>query len=318
MTHQHICILGGTGFVGRSIAAELSRAGHKVTVISRNRERHRELLTLPNVRVINGDIFDYAFLAHELSGKDVVINLVAILNEGRGWTQKFVTAHVQLTEVVLEACKNSGVRRYLHMSSLHASEQGPSRYLQTKGRAENIAHAANGKHLKVTSFRPAVIFGPFDSFINRFSDLVKQVPLVFPLAMGEARMQPVYVEDVARCFVRAIADHRTYGQRYDLCGPKVYTLRQIVEYIAWLQCRRLKVVSLGRFLSRLQAQVLQMLPGKPFTVDNYLSLTVDSVCHQGFPNLFGIKPKEMEEIVPTYLAPDMRNPYDGYRCKFRD
>jgi len=317
MPQHHVCILGGTGFVGHSLAAQLSSAGHRVTIISRNRERHRELLVLPNVRVINGDVFDYSLLVHEFADKDVVINLVAILNEGHGWTQKFRVAHVQLTEMVIEACRNAGVHRYLHMSALHASEQGPSKYLQTKGRAENIAHAAASKYLKITSFRPAVIFGPRDSFMNRFAGLLNLVPWLFPLAMGQSRMQPVYVEDVARCFVGAIDDYRTYGQRFDLCGPSAYSLQEIVKYLACLKHRRVKVISLGRGMSRLQAQFLQLLPGKPFTVDNYLSLTVDSVCRQGFPNIFGIKPTEMEEIVPGYITPDFHNPFDSLRCKLR-
>lgn len=318
MTKGTVCIIGGTGFVGHAIAAQLCEAGYQVTIISRHRERHRDLLVLPTVRVVNGDIFDYAFLTHELEGKDVVINLVGILNEGRAWTQKFHVAHIQLSEILVEACRMAGVGRLLHMSALHATEKAPSKYLRTKARAENIAHAGAEKNLKVTSFRPSTIFGPRDSFLNRFAGLLNLVPYFFPLASGNARMQPVYVDDVAKCFVEAIHDYRTYGQRYDLCGPKVYTLKQIVEYVASLRRRRVRVIALGPFLSRLQAQVLQLVPGKPFTVDNYLSLKVDSVCHQGFPNIFSIKPTEMEEIAPTYITPDLHNFWDEYRSDVHD
>jgi len=313
-----VCIVGGSGFVGHAIAAQLNDAGYQVTVISRHRERHRELLVLPNVRVINGDVFDYAFLAHEFEGKDVVINLVGILNEGKGWTKKFHVAHIQLTEIVIEACRAAGVRRLLHMSALNASERAPSKYLRTKARAENIVHAAAGKNLKVTSFRPSTIFGPRDSFLNRFSKLINLVPYVFPLASGNARMQPVYVNDVARCFVLSIGDYRTYGQRYDLCGPRVYTLKQIIEYVAQLRKRRIRVIVLGPFLSRLQAQVLQLLPGKPFSVDNYLSLKIDSVCRQGFPSIFNITPTEMSAVAPTYITPDMHEEWDTFRSNIHD
>ena len=318
MTKGTVCIVGGTGFVGHAIAAQLYEAGYQVTIISRHRERHRELLVLPTVRIVNGDVFDYAFLAHEFEGKDVVINLVGILNEGKDWARKFRVAHIQLTEIIIEACRVSRVGRLLHMSALHASEQAPSKYLQTKARAENIAHAAAGRNLKVTSFRPSTIFGPRDSFLNRFSKLLDLVPYMFPLACGNARMQPVYIEDVARCFVKAIDDYRTFGQRYDLCGPRVYTLKQIVEYVARLRRRRVRVIALGSFLSRLQAQVLQLVPGKPFTVDNYLSLKVDSVCRQGFPNIFGIKPTEMHAIAPTYITPDRHDGLDRYRSDVHD
>jgi nucleoside-diphosphate-sugar epimerase len=318
MTKGTVCIVGGTGFVGHAIAAQLCEAGYEVTIISRHRERHRDLLVLPTVRVINGDVFDYAFLVHEFEGKDVVINLVGILNEGGEWRQKFHVAHIQLTEFVAEACRVAGVRRLLHMSALHATERAPSKYMRTKARAENIAHAAAGNKLKVTSFRPSTIFGKHDSFLNRFSRLLNLVPYFFPLASGHSRMQPVYVQDVARCFVQSIGDYRTYGQRYDLCGPKVYTLKQIVEYVAFLRRRRVRVVALGQFLSWMQARILQMAPGKPFSVDNYLSLKVDSVCHQGFPNVFGIKPTEMEEIAPTYIGPDLHNVWDDYRSDIHD
>jgi nucleoside-diphosphate-sugar epimerase len=318
MTKGSVCIVGGTGFVGHAIATQLCEAGYQVTIISRHRERHRDLLVLPTVRVINGDIFDYAFLAHEFEGKDVVINLVGILNEGRAWTQKFHIAHIQLTEILIEACRMAKVGRLLHMSALHATEQAPSKYLRTKARAENIAHAGAGKNLKITSFRPSTIFGPRDSFLNRFARLLNMVPYLFPLASGNTRMQPVYVDDVAKCFVQAIHDYRTYGQRYELCGPKVYTLKQIVEYVASLRRRRVRVIALGSFLSRMQAQVLQLLPGKPFTVDNYLSLKVDSVCQRGFPNIFGIQPTEMEEIAPTYITPDLHNIWDEYRSESHD
>ena len=318
MTKGTVCIVGGTGFVGHAIAEQLYEAGYQVTIISRHRERHRDLLVLPTVRVINGDVFDYAFLTQEFAGKDIVINLVGILNEGKAWTQKFHVAHIQLTELVSEACRVAGVKRLLHMGALHATEKAPSKYLRTKARAENIAHAAASKNLKVTSFRPSTIFGQRDSFLNRFQRLLNLVPYIFPLASGNARMQPVYVRDVAKCFVRAIGNYRTYGQRYDLCGPKVYTLKQIVEYVAFLRRRRVRVIALGTFLSWMQARFLQMVPGKPFSVDNYLSLKVDSVCHKGFPNVFGIKPVEMEEIAPTYVTPDLHNAWDEYRSDIHD
>ena len=318
MSYRTVCIIGGSGFVGHSIAAELVKTGYKVTIISRHRERHRDLLMLPGVRVINGDIFDFPFLVHEFENKDVVINLVGILNEGSGWTQKFRVAHIQLAEILVEACRTAEVPRLLQMSALHANEGAPSKQLHTKARAENIIHAAASKNLKVTSFRPSVIFGPRDSFINRFANLLDLTPLVFPLACGNTRMQPVYVEDVAKCFVRSINDYRTYGQRYDLCGPKAYTLKELVEYVARLKRKKTRVMVLGRFLSRLQAQILQLVPGKPFSVDNYQSLKIDSVCHQGFPNLFAIKPTALEEIVPTYIGVDSCGPYDDYRCKLRN
>ena len=153
------------------------------------------------------------------SGNDAVIHLVGILNEkgrdGRG----FRAVHVELPRKVVQACRETGVRRILHMSALHAA-QGPSHYLRTKGEGEDLVHAAAAEGLRVTSFRPSVIFGPRDSFINRFAGLLRFAPFFFPLACPDARFAPVYVGDVARAFALTLEDPRSFGRRYDLCGPR--------------------------------------------------------------------------------------------------
>ncbi|HLF23078.1 MAG TPA: NAD-dependent epimerase/dehydratase family protein, partial [Burkholderiales bacterium] len=190
----------------------------------------------------------------------------------------------------------------LHMSALNAALDAPSHYLRTKAMGEDTVHRAAGADFHVTSFRPSVIFGPRDSFINRFADLLKLAPFVFPLACPEARFQPVYVEDVVRTFVAALDNHKTFGSRYALCGPKVYRLREIVEYIARLLGLRTRIVGLNDALSLLQAAMLELFPGKPFSLDNYRSLQVDSVCRDGFPTVFGITPTALESVAPSYLG----------------
>ena len=300
-THK-ICILGGTGFVGRRLAARLCAAGHDLVMLTRHRERCRDLLVLPTARMVQGDVHDPEFLINQFEGRDSVINLVGILNEkgrdGRG----FARAHVELPERIAEACRQAGVTRLLHMSALHAAPAAPSHYLRTKSLGEDAVHRAGGPDFHVTSFRPSVIFGPGDSFLNRFAGLLRLTPGVFPLACPTARFQPVYVEDVARAFVAALDTHKTFGKRYDLCGPKVYTLRAIVEYVAQLIGKRVRVIGLNDTLSYLQAALLEFVPGKPFSLDNYRSLKVDSVCAQGFPAVFGITPASLEQIAPDYLA----------------
>ena len=145
------------------------------------------------------------------------------------------------------------------------------------------------KALKVTSFRPSVIFGPGDSFLNRFAGLLRLTPGVFPLACPRARFQPVYVEDVVRAFVESLGNHKTFGQRYDLCGPKVYTLREIVEYVARLIGRRVRILGLNDRLSRLRA-AMEFAPGA-VSLDNYHSLQVDSVCQGEFPPVSASRPR---------------------------
>ena len=301
MSTHKICLLGGTGFVGKRLAARLSEAGHDIVIFTRHRERQRDLLVLPTVRLVQGDVYDPEFLRKQFEDRDTVINLVGILNEkgrdGRG----FARVHTELPSMIAEACRQTGVTRLLHMSALHASAAAPSHYLRTKALGEDAVHRAGNPDFHVTSFRPSVIFGPGDGFLNRFAGLLRLTPGVFPLACPQARFQPVYVEDVVRAFVESLDNHKTFGQRYDLCGPKVYTLREIVEYVARLIGKRVCIIGLNDALSYLQAVTLEFVPGKPFSLDNYRSLKVDSVCEQGFPAVFGIAPASFEEIAPGYL-----------------
>lgn len=298
MSALRIAVLGGTGFVGHSLCTRLAEAGHEVRVLTRHRERHRDFLVLPTAQVIETDVHNPAALRRAFEGLDVVVNLVGILNESR--RASFERVHVELPASAVRACRDSGVGRLLHMSSLPASVDAPSRYLQTKGRGEQIALDANGPELAVTVFRPSVIFGPHDSFVNRFAALLDRLP-VFPLACPQALMQPVYVEDVAQAFVRALDRHDSYGQRYNLCGPRAYTLIEIVRYIAAVRGLQRRIVPLGERLSRVQAALLQFAPGRPFTPDNFLSVSVPSVCADSSLSHFGIRPTSLESVVPTYI-----------------
>lgn len=308
-----ICILGGTGFIGHAIAARLVGAGHRVTIVSRRRERHRDLLVLPTAQVVTGSIADNGFLADVFRGHDVVINLVGILNERR--RGDFERVHGKLPARIVEACRAAGVKRLLQMSALHAAADAPSQYLRTKAMGERAALAATD--LKVTVFCPSVVFGPDDSFINRFASLLRCTVGAFPLACARSRFQPVYVEDVARAFVMALDDSRTYGQRYALCGPRVYTLQELVQYIARQIGSRVRIVPLGPLASRLQATMLQFAPGKPFTPDNYRSLQVHSVCDNGFPAVFNLTPTSLEAVAPSWLGPDRNTVFSRFRCGAR-
>jgi len=301
MTLHKICLLGGTGFVGKRLAARLSGAGHDVVILTRRAVRHRDLLVLPTARLAEGDVHDAEFLRQQFEGKDTVINLIGILNEKGRSGKGFARAHAELPEKVVQACRETGVPRLLHMSALHAAPTAPSHYLRSKALGEEAVHRAESPDFRVTSFRPSVVFGPGDGFLNRFAGLLRLTPGVFPLACPDARFQPVYVEDVVRAFTESLDNHKTFGQRYDLCGPQVYTLREIVEYVAQLIGRRVCVIGLPDGLSYLQAAMLEFMPGKPFSLDNYRSLQIDSVCEKGFPEVFGITPTSLEEIAPGYL-----------------
>ena len=303
MTLKTICILGGTGFVGRHLAATLPQDQYRVRILTRTPAKARPLTVLPNVGVEFCNPFDAHDLREILATADILINLVGILNEKKDDGKGFHKAHVELTRLAIQACLDTGTTRYLHMSALHAdANAGKSHYLRSKGEAEDLAHAAARSGLQVTSFRPSVIFGPGDSFFNRFAGLLKFTPGIFPLACAQARFAPVYVGDVVAAFNRAITDKKTIGRRYDLCGPQVYTLKQLVEFTAQTVGVHRLVIGLPDILAKIQAHILQNVPTKPFSMDNYRSLQIDSTCTDNGLIELGIKPASIESVVPRYLG----------------
>lgn len=311
MEQKIACVLGGSGFVGTWLVNALVAAGYQVRVPTRHRHRMRRLAVLDTVSVIEADVHDAETLTRLVDGCALAVNLVGILNEHR--RGDFEHVHVGLTRQLVAACQARGVPRLLHMSALHAdAEKGPSEYLRTKGEAEDLVHGAGG--VAVTSFRPSVIFGPDDSFFNRFAGLLKLTPLLFPLACPNARFAPVYVGDVARAFVNSIDNEATFGQRYDLCGPDTFTLKELVAYTARQIGVRRRIMGLGPGLSYLQAMLLERVPGKPMSRDNFRSLQVDSVCAGPPAPELGITPTAMDAVVPGYLGDRNRNTrLDRYR-----
>lgn len=299
MTQHTIGILGGSGFVGHHLCAALARQGHHLRVPTRRRDSHRDLLVLPTLTLIECNVHDPAALSQALEGCDVVINLVGILNEKGHDGSGFHRAHVELPQKVIDVCRANNIHRLLHMSALGAdADNGPSFYQRTKGEGERLVHDSG---LTVTTFRPSVMFGDGDSFFNRFGGLLRLTPGLFPLACADARFAPVFVGDVVEAYSRAIDRPGTYGKGYELCGPRVYTLRQLVEYTASVLGIKRRVIPLPDWLSRLQANILEYFPGKPFSRDNYLSMQRDNICSGGFPAEFGIIPRSLESEVPKYL-----------------
>jgi NADH dehydrogenase len=296
-----ICILGGTGFVGTRLVARLIKDGHRVTVLSRDREQHKHLLVLPGLTLENCDVYEEAQLSERFRGKDVVINLVGILNERGFGGGGFRRAHTELTRVMLQAARSAGVTRLLQVSALKAATDAPSYYLRSKGEAEKLIRES-GPSLDWTIFQPSVIFGPGDSFLNRFASLLASVPWIFPLAKSQARFQPVLVDDVIEALRRCLRGGASSAQTYQLGGPEVYSLRQIVELVARLTGRRRWIVGLPDFVARLQGAVMDFVPGRPFSSDNYRSLTVDSVCTADDFARLGIKPQSMIASARQYLG----------------
>jgi NADH dehydrogenase len=301
-----VCLLGGTGFIGREIVARLARAGHAVKVLTRDPTGHPDLRVLPSVRIVRADVHDPATLAREFAGCDVVINLVGILNErrpGHG-DREFRRIHTELPMKVVQACKAAGVRRYLHMSGLKAnSGRGPSHYLKTKGAAEDYIRreCATGRPDFVI-FQPSVVFGPHDEFFNKFASVLRLAPGVLPLACADSKFAPVYVGDVADAFVGCLERRDVAGHTYQLYGPDVVTLAEIVRMTAHATGRHRWVLPLPSVVARLQAAIMDFVPGKPFSTDNYLSATVDSVGDRDGLADLGIVRTPMRAVVPQYLS----------------
>jgi uncharacterized protein YbjT (DUF2867 family) len=295
---MNILILGGSGFVGTAICNKLAAENHNVTVLTRKRDNARALFMLPTVTVVEGDAFDAHTLMTVIKSKEIVVNLVGILNEKK--RGDFERMHVTLTQHLVTACKTAHVSRYLHMSALGAAKDAPSVYLQTKAKAETVVRASG---VPATIFAPSVIFGRGDSFLNRFAHLVGLTPPFAPFVLpgSSAMFQPVWVDDVARAFVNSLAEKSTIGQRYELVGPKRYSLRELVRYVMELKNDRHWIVGLPGFATSLLAGIMQFVPTQPLTPDNVKSMSVDNVSDAPFPSFAG-KATPLERIAPLYLG----------------
>ena len=304
-----VCVLGGSGFVGRHVCHQLVARGYRVTVPTRDRERAKSLITLPTADVFTADVHDPATLKKVVRGCDAVINLIGVLHDGRG-KASFRQAHVDLARKVAEACRQRGVQRLIHMSALNAAVNAPSAYLRSKGEAEAIVRESG---LCYTIFRPSVIFGRDDHFLNLFAKLLRLMPVIV-LGSPNARFQPVYVEDVAHVFTESLTRLESFGRSYDLAGPRVYTLRELVAWVGEVTGHRRRIIGLNDTLSYWQARVMELLPVKLITRDNYYSMKVDSVSTAPAP--FGITPTPLEAVAPTWLVQRTpRNRYNAFRAR---
>lgn len=304
MKYRSILVIGGSGFIGSHLMAKLNYPGWSIIVPTRRFMHAQHLLTLPSVDdVIEANIHDDATLRRLIQGRDTVINLVGILHgqpvSNASYGPQFARAHVELPKRIVAACAELGVRRYLHMSALGADSKGPSMYLRSKGDGE--AAAFSDPRVHTTVFRPSVVFGDNDHFLNRFALLQRFLPVML-IGAAEAKFQPVYVEDVAQAFVAALHDDHMAGKRYELAGPKVYTLRELVRLAGEFSGHPRPVIGLPPALARLQAWLLEHLPGEPLmSRDNLDSMQINNVAHGPPAPELGIVPTALEAVAPYYL-----------------
>lgn len=306
---KNILVIGGTGFLGSAIVRELARrpasADYSFTLPTRRREKAKHLLVLPTANVVDADVHDPRTLARLMEQQDAVVSLVGILKGGEGepYGAGFARAHVELPKKIAAAAKAAGVRRVLHVSALKAATDAPSGYLRSKAAGESVLQGAG---LDLTIFRPSVIFGPGDAFLTLFAKLAKIAPL-FPLAGADARFQPVWVEDVAAAVADSMQRAESIGAAYDLCGPRQYSLRELVAYAAAVSGHPRAIIGLPEAVAWLQAWAMEFIPNGPMTRDNIRSMRVASVCESGCALPFGRIATALEVVAPTYLRPDLRN-----------
>jgi uncharacterized protein YbjT (DUF2867 family) len=310
MTIKTIGVLGGAGFVGSSIVTKLDAAGYQVRVLTRHRERAKHLILLPNVVVQECDVTSSHALTDALKGCDAVINLIGILHENGKNT--FESVHHQLPRHLAQACNELGIGRLLHMSALRAGKYAPSKYLRSKAQGED-AISEFSKKLDITIFKPSVIFGRGDNFLNLFANLVKYLPVVV-LAKPNAKFQPIWVEDVASAFVNSLENTTTYGKSYELGGPSIYTLRELVQLVMNALDKQRPIIGLNNQFSYAQAFVMELMPIKLMTGDNVRSMEVDSVVTEAVAPELALTPVALEVIVPEYLSNKTpRAAYDKFR-----
>ncbi|MBC7452615.1 MAG: NAD-dependent epimerase/dehydratase family protein [Massilia sp.] len=319
MTKMTVVVFGGTGFIGSHLVAQLAGEDVRVIVPTRRLGGARHLTFLPGVEVVQVDISHAtpAMLRPLLDGADAAINLVGVLHSKRAmpYGPQFRQAHVELPRKIVAACSAAGVPRYLHMSALGADRDGPSMYQRSKADGEIAARAEES--VAATIFRPSVVFGPGDSFMNMFASMQRFLPVV-PLACAGAEFQPVYVGDVAQAFIHALRDPKTRHQVYVLGGPAIYTLAELVRLAGRWSHHERPIIELPQALGRLQARVFEMLPGTPLmSRDNLDSMKEDNVVDPAIPALtaaaLGIKLTALEAVAPGYLSPTER--FDQFRAR---
>ncbi|APW41991.1 complex I NDUFA9 subunit family protein [Rhodoferax saidenbachensis] len=320
---KNILVLGGTGFVGAHVCEKLVQQGYHVTVPTRRRNNARYVMHLPGLTVLEANVHDEAALTRLVAGHDAVVNLIAILH---GNAAAFDKVHVNLPQKLARACIANGVHRVVHISALGADDQrpgaAPSEYLRSKGRGEAVLlHPANpAEALDVTVLRPSVIFGAEDKFLNLFAKLQNVFPFM-PLAGANARFQPVWVQDVAAAVVLSLQPSKPMPmpmsvsepiQRvYELVGPDVFTLKQLVQLAARLSIGRERpVIPLPQWLGRIQAAAMELAPGEPLmSRDNLDSMQQDNVASGTLPGLraLGIDAAALAPIAAQYLTADQAN-----------
>lgn len=302
-----VFITGATGFVGMEVLRQLQEAGHTARILSRHpgSAKVRECASRFNAEVQAGDVTKLESLTDALQSCDAIIHLVGIISEAGANTYENV--HTRGTQNIVAAAQNSGVRRFIHMSALGTRPNAVSRYHRSKWAAEEMVR---GSGLDWTIFRPSIIYGPNDSFVNLFARMSRFSPVLPIMGDGKSKLQPVPVSDVAACFTGALTKPISIGQTYDLCGKDVLSFEEILDTILAVTGRKRFKIHIPLLLARMQASLLEFFFGKllgkppPLNRDQLIMLGEGNVGDPKPANdLFHLQPVAFKEGIAAYLRP---------------
>jgi uncharacterized protein YbjT (DUF2867 family) len=297
-----ITVFGGTGFLGRRLVLRLAAEGASVRVAVRHPDPARSALRtagLNQITLLSTDVRDRATVAAAVAGADAVVNAVSAYVEKGGVT--FETVHEQGAETVAREAASAGVSRLVLISGIGADPRSGSSYVSARGRGESVVRQA---FPGATIVRPGAMFGPGDALFGTLADLARLLPVLPLIGGGHTRLQPVYVEDVAEAVARILADRGTAGRTYELAGPGVYTMRELVEFTLRLIGKWRLLVPVPLVVATIQARLFELLPSPPLTTGQVDLLRADNVVSGVLPGFqeLGIEPKRVEEVVPTYIG----------------
>ena len=306
-----IAIFGASGFLGSSLVLALSQSNHNLKLFSRNKEKIKLWTVNPHVQIFNLDLNNLAQIKKDLKKTDVVINLLGILHQSK--KESFDNIHHIWPSHLAKVMKDLGIKRLLHVSALGASIKAPSLYLKSKALGES--ELLKQKNLDLTILRPSIIFGAKDNFINMFKILVKWLPAIVLLSPN-SKFQPIFIEDVSKILIKTLFDKKTYGKMYDLGGPDVYSLKDIIRLIIRSEKLTRIIIPLNKSLSYLFAFIMEMMPIKILTRDNWRSMEVDNVVNtqRGIPYRYSFERLEHYLSNKKNRSP-VRSKYDFYRTK---
>lgn len=294
-----VFLTGSTGFVGKQILHDLLENNYQVKCILRQGSEQK-IAHYKDVEIVHGDITDPSSLPGKLAGCDTIINLVGIIREFPGKGITFEKLHYEGTANLVRAAREQGVRRFIQMSALGARPDGKTPYQQTKSRAEECVRNAG---LDYTIFRPSIIFGPGDKFVNLFAGMLKTQQFVPVIGNGRYQMQPVAVENVSMGFVKSIEQEDAVGKTFDVGGPEKIEFNRIIDIIGDVLCVPPHKLHIPVFLMSLAAEMLDWLPSFPVTKEQIIMLLEGNTCDEKpFFEHFSIKPICFKTGISRYLT----------------